>query len=79
MNEYVTTKQASKMFGYTSQHIAYLIRTKKIVGHRFGPAWMVCTKSMEQYVEMTQHMNDDRYGPRGTISFVKISCCSKIR
>lgn len=37
----ITTKEASKLFKYTSSYLSYLVRTNKINGHRIGRSWLI--------------------------------------
>ncbi|MBI1888949.1 MAG: helix-turn-helix domain-containing protein, partial [Candidatus Spechtbacteria bacterium] len=46
----MTLKDASLLSGYTSDHVARLIRTKKIAGQRVGRAWLVVRSDFEKYM-----------------------------
>lgn len=62
--EYITTSEASRRSGYTTTHIAFLLRSGKIKGHKFGHAWMVNRQSFEAYLEQVGREANGRYGPR---------------
>jgi len=62
--EYITTREAARRSGYTTHHIAVLIRSGKIRGHKFGHVWMVNRQSFEAYLEQVGKEVNGRYGPR---------------
>jgi len=64
MTEYITTKEAARLSGYSTAHIALLLRTMRVKGQRFGRLWMVSKRSLDEYIAQTRHEMDGRYGPR---------------
>lgn len=50
-SETLTTKQASKMTGYTTDHISLLLRRGDLSGERKGRDWFVAAAALLRYVE----------------------------
>ncbi len=63
MPEWITTKQAAELTGYTSDHIRRLIVGGKINGQRWGRDWQVDRKSLMAYVKAVEHLGEKR-GPK---------------
>ncbi len=47
----VTTKDASELSGYTSDYLARLARSGKIVGRRIGHTWLIDKNSLANFLE----------------------------
>ncbi|MCR4323078.1 MAG: helix-turn-helix domain-containing protein, partial [Candidatus Azambacteria bacterium] len=47
----ITTKEASELFGYTSDYLSRLIRSGKISGKRIGHNWLIEKKSLAQFLD----------------------------
>ena len=60
--EFMTTKEAAEELGFHVKRIPILVRNKTIDGIRFGHAWLVSKKSVQDYLEKTKGMskNDPR-------------------
>ena len=56
---YLTTKQASLIYGLSDAHIRRLLEHKKIKGEKFGRDWLIRPRAMERYME-----NRPKPGPR---------------
>ena len=46
----VTTKDASELSGYTSDYLARLARSGKIVGRRIGHTWLIDKNSLANFL-----------------------------
>lgn len=55
-NQTLTLREASKISGYTSDHLARLVRTKKINGTRIARNWLISRGDLEKYLA-TQRAN----------------------
>lgn len=62
ISEFYTTKQAAKILGFHVKTIPGMMRDKELDGIRFGRAWLVSKKSVDEYMEKTKGMgkNDPR-------------------
>jgi excisionase family DNA binding protein len=60
--EFMTTKEAAEKLGFHVKRIPTMVRNKTIDGIRFGRAWLVSKKSVQEYLEKTSGMskNDPR-------------------
>jgi excisionase family DNA binding protein len=60
--EFMTTQEAAEKLGFNARSIPYMIKTKTLEGVRFGRAWLVSRKSVQDYLEKTKDMskNDPR-------------------
>ena len=60
--EFMTTQEAEEKLGFHVKRIPTMIRNQTIMGIRFGRAWLVSKKSVEDYLEKTKGMskNDPR-------------------
>ena len=60
--EFMTTQEAAKILGFNARSIPYMIKTKTLEGVRFGRAWLVSRKSVQEYLDKTKGMskNDPR-------------------
>ena len=63
--EFMTTKEAAEKLGFHVKRIPTMVRNKTIDGIRFGRAWLVSKKSVQDYLEKTSGMskNDPRRKP----------------
>jgi excisionase family DNA binding protein len=60
--EFMTTKEAAKKLGFHVKRIPTMVRNKTLEGVRFGRAWLVSRKSVDEYLKHTKGMskNDPR-------------------
>ena len=56
----VTTKDASNLSGYTSDHLGRLIRSGKIEGEKIGRNWIVNKSSLELFLKEQKSLKTDR-------------------
>ncbi len=60
--DFITTKEASRLFKYTSSYIAYLVRAKKINAHRLGRSWLIEHNSLQRFVAQRGKQNTSKVG-----------------
>lgn len=60
--EFMTTQEAAEKLGFNARSIPYMIKTKTLEGVRFGRAWLISRKSVQDYLDKTKGMskNDPR-------------------
>ena len=58
-SELITVSEASKLSGYTPQHVRLLIRQGLINGRRSGGIWLVEASSLRNYIN-----NAPKPGPK---------------
>jgi len=60
--EYMTTQEAAMKLGFHVKSIQNMVKNKTLEGVRFGRAWLVSRKSVQDYFEKTKDMskNDPR-------------------
>ncbi|MBP6177938.1 MAG: helix-turn-helix domain-containing protein [Anaerolineales bacterium] len=62
LNEFMTTQEAAEKLGFHVKTIPMMVRNKTLEGIRFGRAWLVSRKSVQEYLQKTKGMskNDPR-------------------
>jgi excisionase family DNA binding protein len=60
--EFMTTKEAAELLGFHVKRIPTMVRNNTLQGERFGRAWLVSRKSVNEYLKKTKGMskNDPR-------------------
>ncbi len=60
--EFYTTQEAAKKLGFNKRSIPYMVKNKTLDGVRFGRAWLVSKKSVQEYLDKTKGLskNDPR-------------------
>ncbi len=60
--EFMTTQEAAKALDFHVKRIPTMVRNQTLDGIRFGRAWLVSRKSVQDYLEKTKGMskNDPR-------------------
>lgn len=61
--EWITTKQAAELAGYSMRHVRHLITSGKIEGQRFGRDWQINRAAFLNYVEKVRKSGAKR-GPK---------------
>ena len=56
---YLTTKQASEIYGLSDSHIRRLLEQEKLSGEKFGRDWLIRDSAMERYMR-----NRPKPGPK---------------
>jgi excisionase family DNA binding protein len=61
--EYMTTQEAALKLGFHVKSIPMMVKNKTLEGVRFGRAWLVSRKSVDEYLQKTKGMGkrDLRY------------------
>lgn len=57
--EYIATKDAAAILGFTHQHVRLLLRHGKLRGMKFGRDWLVSRESVFVYIS---EMDNARHG-----------------
>ena len=47
--KYITLIEASKISGYNTGHLRYLLSTEKLEGTKFGRDWFTTVEALEKY------------------------------
>ena len=66
--EFMTTHEAAEKLGFHVKSIPLMIKNKKLDGVRFGRAWLVSRKSVDEYLKKTKDVGkrDLRYKDKST-------------
>ncbi len=66
--EFMTTREAAKKLGFHVKSIPKMVRDNALEGVRFGRAWLVSRKSVDEYLKKTKGMGkrDLRYKDKNT-------------
>lgn len=62
LNEFMTTQEAANKLGFHVKTIPGMMRDKELEGMRFGRAWLVSKKSVQEYLSKTKGMS--KFDPR---------------
>lgn len=54
LNEFMTTQEAAEKLGFHVKTIPMMVRNKTLEGIRFGRAWLVSRKSVQEYLQKTK-------------------------
>jgi hypothetical protein len=60
MEDWLTTYEAANVSGYNPDYIRQLIRSKKVVGRKWGPSWQVSRRSLLAYQTNTEKLGEKR-------------------
>ena len=62
LNEFMTTKEAAQKLGFNVRSIPSMMKDNELDGVRFGRAWLVSRKSVDEYLKKTKGLskNDPR-------------------
>ena len=60
--EFMTTQEAADKLGFHVKSVQNMVKNKTLEGVRFGRAWLVSRKSVQNYLDKTRDMskNDPR-------------------
>ena len=63
LEEFMTTKEAAEKLGFHVKSIPKMLRDNILEGERFGRAWLVSRKSVDEYLKKTREVGkrDLRY------------------
>lgn len=57
LENWISVRQASQEFEYTTEYIRRLIKEKVIVAERKGFSWLVSRQSLQAYKDKKTHVN----------------------
>ena len=63
MEEWLTSYDAAHLSGYNPDYIRQLIRSRKVLGRKWGQTWQVNRKSLQQYMTKSEKRGERR-GPK---------------
>lgn len=63
MEEWLTSYDAASMSGYNPDYIRQLIRSRKVLGRKWGQAWQVNRQSLQDYIAAAKKQGERR-GPK---------------
>lgn len=63
MEEWLTSYAAAQISGYNPDYIRQLIRSKKVLGRKWGYTWQVHHQSLKTYMA-TAEKQGERRGPK---------------
>lgn len=68
LTEFMTTQEAAEKLGFHVKSIPKMVRDNVIEGVRFGRAWLVSRKSVDEYLKKTKDVGkrDLRYKDKST-------------
>lgn len=61
--DWITTRQAAELTGYTLRHIRELVTAGAVKGQRFGNVWQVSRRSLLAYQRQAEKLGAKR-GPK---------------
>jgi excisionase family DNA binding protein len=65
MDDWITTREAAALTGYSMQHVRLLVSTGAVRGQRFGDRWQVSRRSLLAYHKRAEQAGEKR-GPKPT-------------
>lgn len=65
MPEWLTTKQAAELSGYSAYHLRELVHAGKVKAQKFGEVWQIDRRSLLAYLKATEKIGAKR-GPKKT-------------
>jgi hypothetical protein len=63
MEEWLTSYDAAHLSGYNPDYIRQLIRSRKVLGRKWGQAWQVNRRSLQEYMAKSEKQGERR-GPK---------------
>jgi excisionase family DNA binding protein len=63
-NNCKSVKVAAFHSGSNVQYLRRLLREGKLSGVKLGQTWLIDKSMFEAYLEMAEHTNDKRFGPK---------------
>ncbi len=60
MEDWLTTYEAAMVSGYNPDYIRQLIRSNKVQGRKWGLAWQVNRRSLEEYLKTAEKLGERR-------------------
>lgn len=63
MDDLVTIAEAKEHSQFTHEHIAYLVREKRISGRKSGKIWLVSMASLQAYEKRMSELGTQKHHP----------------
>ncbi len=63
-DDWITTQEAAELSGYHADYIRKLLQAGKLHGRKWGQAWQVSRKSLNDYLATAEKQPDKRWGPK---------------
>lgn len=60
MADWITTREAAELGGYTEAYLRDLVRTGRITARKFGPIWQVDRVSVRAYLRQAEKLGERR-------------------
>lgn len=67
MDDMITTEEAAKITGLSTNQVSWLLRNGKIKGKKFGRDWAVVRRSAEEYARQWHKPGPKRQKEEGSI------------
>ncbi len=64
--DWITTRQAAEISGYSMKHVRRLITSGKVKGQRFGRDWQISQTSLLAYIHTAEKLGEKRGPKTGT-------------
>jgi len=64
MTTWVSITEATEQSSLSHQHIAYLLRNKKVNGRKTGVFWLVELESLKSYEEEMDKLGSSKHNPK---------------
>jgi len=61
--EWITTKEAAELTGYSIQYIRRLVNRKRILARKWGRDWFVSKQALLDYQQAMGQLGKERYNP----------------
>ena len=62
-SEWITTKEAAELTGYSPVSVRWMVREGKIEGQKFGRDWLVKRASVLEYTRRMKELGSDKHDP----------------
>lgn len=62
-DDWITTKRAAELSGYSMKHVRWLITSGKVDGQRFGRDWQISEAGLLAYIRKAEKLGAKR-GPK---------------
>ena len=62
-DDWITTKEAAELSGYSMKHVRWLIISGKVDGQRFGRDWQISQVGLLAYIRKAEKLGAKR-GPK---------------
>ena len=63
-NNCISVNGAAFHSGYNVQYLRRLLRDGRLIGVKLGQTWLIDKRTLEAYLENSNHTKDKRFGPK---------------